>query len=74
MNKVFYILIGALVGYYIAKNKMEKKLTSQAQKIADDVTSTVEKAVDDALAYAETNNMPVKEVRGILNGSAEIRQ
>jgi len=74
MNKIFYVIIGALVGYYIAKNRMEKNLAAQAKKIADETTNMVSEAVDKALAHAETTGMSLSDVRGVLNGSAEIKQ
>lgn len=74
MNKLFYVFLGALVGYFIAKNRMDKNLLAKTEKAANDATDAIAKAVDGALAHAEANNIPVSEVRSVLNGSATVTE
>ena len=70
MNKVLILIAGILVGYYIAKNRMKNQLLTQADQVANDVTTAISGAVDKALAAAETNGMSVSDVRSTLNGTA----
>lgn len=62
-NKYVWAIIAFLIGYFIAKKRLEKNIADKVQAAEEALTAEFAAGIDNALAIAEQKGMSVAQVR-----------
>jgi hypothetical protein len=62
-NKYVWAIIAFLVGYFIAKKRLEKSIADKVQAAEEALTTEFAAGIDNALAIAEQKGMTITQVR-----------
>ena len=62
-NKYVWAIVAFVIGYFIAKKRLEKTIADKVKAAEDAITKEFSDGVDNVLAIAEQKGMTVTQVR-----------
>lgn len=62
-NKFVWAIAAFIIGYWIAKKRLEKNIAQKVKEATDSITAEFSQDVDKMLAVAEQKGLSVSQVR-----------